>query len=70
MKPNIIAIEKLISDQFNGNKAEFARAVGVERSQVSKIVNHGTGGGSRFFGGLIVYCSKSGLNFMDYIFVD
>ena len=70
MKPNIIAIEELISKKFNGNKAEFARCIGVERSQISKIVNHGLGGGSLFFGGLISYCEKEGLDFKHYILLE
>lgn len=67
MRPNISAIQELICKKFNGNKAEFARIIGVERSQISKIVNHGSGGGALFFGGLILYCEKEGLDFKDYI---
>ncbi len=70
LKPNISAIQKLIIEKFNGNKAEFARVIGVERSQISKIVNHGSGCGSRFFGGLILYCEREGLDFKDYVLID
>lgn len=70
LKPNITAIEKLIDNKFNGNKAEFARVIGVERSQISKIINHGLGGGSLFFGGLLSYCEKEGLNFKEFIVLE
>jgi hypothetical protein len=70
VKPNITAIEKLIDNKFNGNKAEFARVIGVERSQISKIINHGSGGGSLFFGGLLAYCEKEGLDFKNYVVLE
>lgn len=67
MKPNIEAIESLVNSKFNGNKAAFAKAIGVKRSQISLLLNHGDSVGAKFYGGLIVYCDCEGLNFRDYI---
>jgi hypothetical protein len=69
MKPNIIKIEELLEKHFDGNKAAFAKAIGVERSQISALVNHGGRVGAKFYGGLIAYCDNHGLNFRDYIFL-
>lgn len=70
MLPNVIAIDQLITTRFAGNKAAFAEAIGVNRSQVSLIINQdGRGAGSNFFGGLMSFCDREGLNFRDYIFL-
>ncbi|MBM7868865.1 hypothetical protein JOC70_000334 [Clostridium pascui] len=69
MKPNVIKIEELLEKHFNGNKAAFAKAIGVERSQVSALINHGDRVGAKFYGGLIVYCDTHGLDFRNYIFL-
>jgi hypothetical protein len=70
VNPNIQAIRSLISNKFDGNKTAFADAIGVNRSQVSLIINQeGKGAGSVFYGALIAYCEREGLNFRDYIFL-
>ena len=69
MKPNIVKIEELLQRHFNGNKAAFAKALGVERSQISALLNHGGRVGAKFYGGLIAYCDTHGLNFREYIFL-
>lgn len=69
MVPNIESINQLINNRFGGNKAAFAKAIGVTRPQVSMILNGGKGAGAAFFGGLIAYCEKEGLDFKDYIFL-
>lgn len=70
LTPNIPAISGLINNDFEGNKAAFAQAIGVNRSQVSQIINKkGKGAGANFFGGLLAYCEKNCLNFKDYIFL-
>lgn len=68
MEPNIEKIKKLVDEKFKGNKAAFARIIGVDRAQVSKILKDGSCAGAQFFGGLIVYCEKEKLKFKDYIF--
>lgn len=70
MIPNIPAIVDLIENSFQGNKAAFAQEIGVNRSQVSMIIHQeGKGAGAFFFGGLMAYCDRTGLNFRDYIFL-
>ncbi|ERK29974.1 hypothetical protein [Clostridium intestinale] len=68
MKPNIAAIQGLINLRFNGNKSSFAKAIGIERSHVSKVISTGACAGATFFGALMEYCKKEGLNFEDFIF--
>lgn len=69
MTPNVNKIQKLVNEKFHGNKAAFANAIGVERSQVSHIINSGKGAGAQFFGGLFNYCENNNLVFRDYIFL-
>lgn len=69
MKPNVVKIEELLEKHFDGNKAAFAKALGVERSQVSALLNHGDSVGAKFYGGLIAYCDTHSLDFRDYIFL-
>lgn len=69
MEPNVTKIRELLVNHFGGNKAAFAKAIGVERSQVSALFNHGSKVGAKFYGGLIAYCDSHGLNFRDYIFL-
>lgn len=68
-KPNVEKIKELIDKKFNGNQSKFAQAIGVERSQVSRILKNGKGAGAMFFGGLMKYCEQEGLQFKDYIFL-
>lgn len=69
MKPNIDKIKELLEKHFNGNKAAFAKAIGIERSQISTLLNHGGTVGAKFYGGLIAYCDSHGLDFREYIFL-
>lgn len=67
MQANVKNIERLVQKNFNGNRAQFAKALGVERSQVSMLLNHGNAVGAKFYGALIYYCEANNLNFKDYI---
>jgi hypothetical protein len=67
LKPNIPELQKLVDDSFNGNKSDFANAIGVNRGQVSKVLRDGSCAGSLFFGGLMLFCDKSGLDFKKFI---
>ena len=69
MRANVSNIKKLIDEKFSGNNALFAKTIGVERSQVSTLLNHGGSVGAKFFGGLIAYCDLNKLNFREYIFL-
>jgi hypothetical protein len=68
MKPNIEAIQNLINNNFGGNRSKFAKAIGVDRTQVSIVLNTGAGAGALFIGGLLAYCKKNNLEFEDYFF--
>lgn len=70
MKPNLEAIQNLISIHFEGNKTDFANALKIGRPQISQIINHGIGAGSMFFGALMKYCDENNLNFKDYIIIE
>jgi hypothetical protein len=70
MIPNIPSLNELIQERFEGNKSAFATAIGVGRTQVSKVLNNGVGAGSNFFGGLIRYCELERIDFKKYIFLD
>jgi len=67
VKPNINNIQKLIDEKFNGNQLGFARTIGVDRTQVSMLLNHGDRVGAKFYGGLIALCEQEGLNYRNYI---
>lgn len=69
MEPNIIKIQNLVDKQFGGNKSAFGQTIGIERSQISRILKDGTGAGAMFFGALMDYCDKNDLQFKDYIFL-
>ncbi|MCX7903243.1 MAG: hypothetical protein N2486_01920 [Caloramator sp.] len=69
MKPNTKKLNELVEQKFNGNKALFAKTLGIKRSQVSMVLNHGNCVGAKFYGALFAYCEKEGLNFKDYIFL-
>lgn len=69
MKPNIPAIQALVNNKFSGNQSAFAREIGVERAQISKILKNGTGAGAQFFGSLMSYCKRMHLDFDKYIFL-
>lgn len=67
LKPNVPELQRLVDDKFNGNKSEFASAIGVDRGQVSKVLKDGTCAGSLFFGGLMSFCDKENLDFKRFI---
>lgn len=69
MTPNIEKIQRLVNEKFDGNKSAFAKTIGIERSQVSRILKDGTGAGAMFFGALMQYCERENLRFKDYIFL-
>jgi len=69
LEPNIEEITKIVEKKFSGNKSLFAKAIGVERSQISRILKDGTGAGAQFFGGLMSWCEREGENFRNLIFL-
>ena len=67
MKPNVNNIRELINEKFGGNQSSFARTIGVDRTQVSMLLNHGDKVGAKFYGGLLALCEQEGLNYKNYI---
>lgn len=67
IRPNISELKRLVTDRFAGNKAAFAKELGVDRGQISKIINDDGGSGALFFGGLLAFCERERLHFKDYI---
>lgn len=69
MKPNISAIQSLINNRFSRNQSAFARELGVDRTQISRILKEGKGAGAGFYGKLMCYCKRTNLDFEDFIFL-
>lgn len=67
MKPKIENIQTLIDTKFQGNQSKFAKAIGVDRTQVCMLLNHKKYAGAKFYGGLLAFCEKEDLNYKDYI---
>ncbi len=67
IRPNISELKRLVTDRFDGNKAAFAKALGVDRGQISKILNDDGGSGALFFSGLLAFCERERLYFKDFI---
>jgi hypothetical protein len=67
IKPNLPELKRLVTERFYGNRSAFARALGVDRGQISKILNDDGGSGALFFGGLLAFCEREHLFFKDYI---
>lgn len=67
LMPNVSELQKHVNDKFNGNKSEFANAIGVDRGQVSKVLKDGKCAGSLFFGGLMSYCEREKISFKRFI---
>jgi hypothetical protein len=67
MVPNVVELRKLVDNNFRGNQTAFGKAIGIDRAQVSKILKDGTNAGALFFGALLAYCEKEGLDFRQYI---
>ena len=60
MEVNIVALEELLKEKFNGNQTLFAEATGIERTHVNKVFkNKGKGAGAIFCGAIIKYCNKN-----------
>ena len=67
MKLKTNAIITLINENFFGNKAEFARKIGVDRTYIPKALSMGSAG-SKFCSGLTKYCENNKLDKNNYIF--
>lgn len=71
MRINIPNINKLIENNFRGNKTFFAETIGISREYVSQILNGKKEADStKFCNATIRYCEKNNLNYKDYIFLE
>lgn len=71
MKINIVALQELLQERFNGNQTLFAEEIGIERSHVNKVFkNEGQGAGAMFCGAIIKFCNNNGLDYQKYIFLE
>lgn len=69
MKPNLENLKQLLADKFNNNIARFAKALNMDRGQLSIILKTGNSDGKLFYSGLYCYCKQEELSFEDYIFL-
>ena len=66
---NMKALLKLLKEVFDNNQTEMAKAFGVERSHLNKVLRcNGKGAGATMCGAIIKYCNRNDLNVDDYIF--
>ena len=66
---NMKALFKLLKETFNNNQSEMARALGVQRTHLNKVLrNNGKGAGTTICGAILKYCDKNNLDAHDYIF--
>jgi hypothetical protein len=63
-------VRKLMDEKANGNYHEFSRQMGVDVSQLHRVLNTGSKAGPKFLGKLMRYCQDNNLNFKDYIFLE
>lgn len=47
---------------------KFSKDIGVDVSQLHRIINNGSEAGPKFLGKFAMYCEKNKLNFSDFIF--
>ncbi|MBQ3413964.1 MAG: hypothetical protein IJH39_01150 [Clostridia bacterium] len=66
---NMKSLLRLLKEVFNNNQTEMAKAFGVERSHLNKVLrSNGKGAGATMCGAIIKYCNRNNLNVDDYIF--
>ncbi len=71
MKVNIIELQELLQDEFDGNQKAFSKDLGVDRTHLNKILkNNGSGAGGKFCGAIIKYCIDNNMDYRRFIFFD
>jgi hypothetical protein len=58
---------QLLDDAADGNYRKLARLLGVQVSQLHKVLNKDSKAGPVFLGRLRQYCKDNGLNFDEFI---
>lgn len=61
---------KFMKDNYGGVYREFARDLGVEASQLHRILNGDNQAGVVFLGRLHKYCKQKGIDFQEFIFFE
>lgn len=70
MEVNVEEIKIILDERFGGNQTEFAKALGVDRTHLNKILNNnGKNAGAVFCGKIIKFCNENNLNYENYIFL-
>lgn len=71
MRVNILAVKKLIEENFRGNTLWFAEEIGMDTSYVYTILNNPEKSKSdKFCNSLIKYCELHNMDFRKYIFLE
>lgn len=67
MEINKDRLWQLLDDAADGNYRKLARLLGVQVSQLHKVLNKNSKAGPVFLGRLRRYCKDTGLNFDEFI---
>lgn len=63
-------VRALMDEKAEGNYHEFARQLDLDVAHVHRVLNANSKAGAKFFGKLMRYCQKNGLDFQHYIFLE
>ncbi len=70
MELNLLAIKSLIKERFRNNTAWFSEEIGIDKGYCYQILNGKKKSGSKkACDGVILYCKRNNLNYLDYIFL-
>jgi hypothetical protein len=61
---------EIFEKRFHGNYNQCARSLGIEVSQIYRLLtDEKSQAGAKMLGVIFAYCEREGLNFRDFIFV-
>lgn len=69
MNLNIKAFEDLFQNEFGGNYHEAERQLGIDASQLHRVLKQGKGAGLLFMTRLSNWCVKKGIDYGELIFL-
>lgn len=70
MTLNMEAFNQLLSEKFNNNVSQAAKAFGVTPQCLHNLsYRKGAAAGASLLGGIAAYCFSEKLNFWDYVFL-
>lgn len=70
MRLNIENLNKIKEEKYYGNLNLFAKQIGIDRSQLFKVLNEGKCAGIKFYERLIDYCQKNNIDMNSIIFFE